>query len=122
MRVIVKEAHKSDYPNPIGFSEGDDLILGRLDTEFIGWIRTTTNDDNEGWAPVDYIEIRQCQRKGTAKCDYNAFELDTVINEHLTVLDELNEWFLVVNSLGVKGWIPMNTIDILVNSDVVTSR
>lgn len=113
MKVIVKDEHKSDYPNPIVFNEGESLILGHLDTEFIGWIRTTTRDGNEGWAPVDYIEMNQCKTKGIGKCNYNAFELDTEINEQLEVVSELNEWFLVVNTHGQKGWVPVQTVVIV---------
>jgi len=112
MKVVVKEAHKSDYPNPISFIDGEPLILGHFDTEFIGWIRTITSDGNEGWAPVDYIEMNQCKAKGIAKCNYNAFELDTEINESLEVLSELNEWFLVVNTRGEEGWVPVQTVGI----------
>ncbi|QUM78807.1 hypothetical protein HWV00_21270 (plasmid) [Moritella sp. 24] len=112
MNVIVKTIHKSDYPNPISFSEGESLILGHLDTEFIGWIRTITKDGNEGWAPVDYIEMSQCKTKGIAKSNYNAFELDTEINESLRVISELNEWFFVINASYEKGWVPMETVGI----------
>ena len=112
MRAVVKSPHKSEYPNPISFNKGECLLLGRLDTEFEGWIRTITNDGNEGWAPVDYIEINECKTTGIAKCEYNALELNTTINESLTVLAELCEWILVVNSQGNKGWVPLRSVNI----------
>ena len=110
MQALVKVSHKTVYPNPISFEKGESLALGRIDTEYSGWVRTTTTDGNEGWAPVEYIEISQCKSKGTAICSYNAFELDTFVNEKLTVLTELNEWYFIENTEGKKGWVPMNTV------------
>ena len=112
MQAIVRKAHKSNYPNPIFFNKGDLLNLGHLDTEFAGWIRTTTKDGNEGWAPVEYIEIGECRTKGVAKCNYNAFELDVEVGESLTVLAELNEWVLAVNAQGNEGWVPLKNVRI----------
>ncbi|MCJ8351309.1 SH3 domain-containing protein [Moritella sp.] len=113
MRVVVKDAHKSNYPNPVCFCLGEELLLGHLDTEFAGWIRTTTKNGNQGRAPIDYIDMSKCKTIGIAKCDYNAFELDTSIGEYLAVLDELNEWFFVENDKAIKGWVPMRTVGVL---------
>ena len=110
MKVLVKEPHTSNYPNPISFSKGDVLKLGRFDTEFSGWVRVFTSDGNEGWAPIDYVDTVNSRNTGVAKCDYNAFELNTQSNEILTVLLELNEWFLAINSHGLKGWVPIQTV------------
>ena len=55
MKVIVIEEHSSNYPNPITFEQGEALQLGKQDTEFEGWIRVTTQDGNEGWAPIQYF-------------------------------------------------------------------
>lgn len=112
MKVVVKEAHKSNYPNPISFAKGEPLVLGSLDTKFIGWIRAITIDGNEGWAPTDYIAMNQSKTEGVAKCNYNASELDTEINESLTVISELNEWVFAINAVGEKGWIPVKTISL----------
>lgn len=112
MKVIVIEAHVSSYPNPIRFNEGDALILGVRDTEFPGWIRTTTKDGNEGWAPEQYIQVNEDDsRQGRAACDYSAFELTTVVGEALLVKRELNDWYWVENTSGAEGWVPVQTTD-----------
>ncbi len=110
MKVIVVEAHRSNYPNPIHFKTGDVLRLGRVDTEFPDWVRTTTVDGNEGWAPMQYVHISESDpSRGTALFDYTAFELNTEVGEVLVVIRELNEWYWVENTSGVEGWVPANT-------------
>ncbi len=49
-KLISITEHKSNYPTPITFSFGDTVTLGKLDTEYAGWIRVTTFDGNVGWA------------------------------------------------------------------------
>jgi hypothetical protein len=110
MKTVVLAVHKSNYPNPITFSKGENLGLGKLDTEYPGWIRTTTQCGNVGWAPVDYIEISSCGTKGVALCDYDAFELDTFVGESVEVITELNSWLLVINQSGTQGWIPKDSV------------
>ncbi|GGX62719.1 SH3 domain-containing protein [Saccharospirillum salsuginis] len=111
MKVIVNQAHVSNYPNPIRFNKGDPLMLGALDTEYPGWIRTRTEDGNEGWAPVQYIDRDELnQSQGTANTDYSAFELNTRQGDTLTVLSELNDWYRACNEDGTEGWVPVNTV------------
>lgn len=111
MNVTVTKAHISNYPNPIRFKKGDRLNLGALDTEFPGWIRTRTEDDNEGWAPVQYVDVDESDdSQGTALQDYTAFELNTHLGENLTVTAELNDWYWVMNEAGAEGWVPVNTV------------
>ncbi|WDE06818.1 hypothetical protein SG34_007935 [Thalassomonas viridans] len=110
MQVVVIEAHVSNYPEPIHFGQGDMLALGELDTEFPGWIRVTTADRNQGWAPVQYINFEPGAAQGTAKCSYNARELNTELNEVLTVVRELNGWYLARNGEGQLGWVPVRSV------------
>ena len=51
MKLKVIEAHVSDYPNPISFENGQEIRVGKRDTQYEGWVWVTTNDGNEGWAP-----------------------------------------------------------------------
>ena len=111
MKVTVIEAHSSNYPNPITFEEGETLQLGKQDTEFEGWIRVTTNDGNEGWAPIQYIEFEAGASQGIATCSYNANELNTKLSEPLSVIKELNGWYLVSNGQGQVGWVPVQTVE-----------
>ena len=110
MKVVVIEEHVSTFPNPISFSQGEKVKLGRTDTEYTGWISVTTADGNEGWAPRQYIEATADASVGITKFSYSAFEMNTRMNEQLEVITELNEWCLVRNGDGQEGWVPVQTV------------
>ena len=105
--ITVIKSHKSNYPNPISFEKGDLLSVGMHDDEYAGWVRVTTRDGNEGWAPEQYIELHSDQ--WVAIENYSAKELNTTVGEKLLVLHELNEWVWVQNSHDRYGWVPLKT-------------
>jgi len=111
MKLIVVEEHKSNYPNPISFKKGESLIIGKKDTEFEDWIWVTTKDENQGWAPMQYLQIEE-GNKAVAKQDYTATELDTCLRDELFLHYELNDWGWVEKSDGSCGWVPMKTTKI----------
>ncbi len=110
MPWIVQTAHTSNYPNPIGFRAGDRVVLGIQDDEYPGWIRVTTQDGNQGWAPIQYLQIDEAGKTAIAKQDYSARELDTRIGEQVILHSELNGWGWVENEHKECGWLPLNTI------------
>ncbi len=117
-RVTTVAGHRSQYPDPIQFRPGDQLELGKRDTEFPGWIWVRTPDDKEGWAPEDFIETRSKSR-GAATSNYTARELNTRAGESLRVHRELNEWLWVENQQGDRGWIPKRTVEEAIDSRTV---
>lgn len=113
MEVVVKTGHKSEYPHPICFEAGDQLQIGHEDDQYPGWLLVKTSDENEGWAPKDYIAVDPGNsNSGVALCTYTAFELNTFQGEALQVLKELNGWYWVKNSQGLFGWVPSETVAI----------
>lgn len=110
-RRQVLRAHRSHYPNPIGFQTGDDLLLGQRDTEYPGWVWTTTGDGNSGWAPLVLMTLAADGRHARACADYSARELNTEVGERLSVARELNDWSWVVRENGDAGWVPTATLD-----------
>lgn len=110
MYVLVEKEHKSNYPDPIEFDHGDELILGEQDEEYEGWIRVKTNANKEGWAPLQYINFLAGDEIGVAKCKYSAQELNTIVGEKLRVIKELNGWYQTVNQNNITGWVPISTV------------
>jgi len=109
MQVRVTSEHKTNYPNPIRFERGERVRLGRRDTQYSGWIRVTTADGNEGWAPEQFVD-RESGKDGIANRTYSARELDTKVGQPLTVHAEINEWYWVETEDGDLGWVPKTTV------------
>uniref|UniRef100_UPI003BB7AF64 SH3 domain-containing protein n=2 Tax=unclassified Endozoicomonas TaxID=2644528 RepID=UPI003BB7AF64 len=107
-RTVIKR-HKSNYPSPISFMAGEVVSIGKYDEEYPGWVWITKTDGNEGWAPVQFLEIDS--NKGVATENYNAVELNTYVGETLLIEQELNEWGWAKNSLGSFGWVPLETLN-----------
>ncbi len=104
----VTTPHQSNYPNPIKFDRGDDLVVGGWDKENPGWIWTKTGNGNEGWAPEQILAING--ESAVAKEDYIATELTTKLGDILTVHRELAGWYWVTTKAGKNGWVPAETV------------
>ncbi|WP_252180020.1 SH3 domain-containing protein [Endozoicomonas sp. 4G] len=105
--VKVIEDYQACYPDPVTFSEGDRLMLGKSDDEFPGWIWVTATCGKEGWAPLPLIR-RLSQNQGTAIEDYTARELSVSVGEDLKILREINAWAWVENRQKHMGWVPVS--------------
>lgn len=105
----IKE-HKSNYPNPIEFRLHDQLEVGSEDIEYPGWIWVWTPDGNEGWAPKEYIEFRDGFKRGIAKSDYCARELDVKVGDRLQIENTLCGWHYVINAQSENGWVPQECV------------
>lgn len=112
MKLIAIEEHKSNYPLSISFKKGECLVAGKKDTEYEDWIWVMTNDGNQGWAPMQYLQFEVRTDKAVARQDYSAKELDTYVGDELTLHYELNDWGWVEKSDGSCGWIPMKSTKI----------
>jgi len=110
MNYLVKTPHTSNYPNPIHFKAGDFVQVGKTGPDFPGWIWVTTADGNQGWAPIQFIQVDEVSKNTTAIQDYFAQELNTKIGEKLVLHYELNGWGWVENKDHECGWVPMETI------------
>jgi hypothetical protein len=117
MNFIVIKSHTANYPNPIRFQVGDSIQVGKRDDEFPGWIWVTTGDGNQGWAPIQYLQIDNFDKSAIAQQDYTARELNTTIGENLILKYELNGWGWVENEHEETGWVPLKTIQALDEMD-----
>ena len=105
--VRVTTPYLSEFANPIHFSKGDLLVVGKQDTGFPGWIWTTTPDNNQGWAPMAILSLDG--QRAVAQEDYIATELSTKTGERLRVTRELAGWLWVTRDTQESGWIPAGT-------------
>ncbi|WP_257254843.1 MULTISPECIES: SH3 domain-containing protein [unclassified Endozoicomonas] len=105
--VKVIEDYKACYPDPVTFSKGDHLTLGKSDNEFPGWIWVTATSGKEGWAPLPLIR-RLNQKQGMALEDYTARELSVSMGEDLIIVREINAWAWVENQQKQMGWVPIS--------------
>ena len=107
-RVIKK--HHSIYPNPIEFEVSELLEIGLEDDEYPGWIWVKLQNGNEGWAPKEYIGMLDKSKKGIAKSNYSARELDIEIGDKLHIRKSLCGWHYVTNEHGENGWVPQECV------------
>ena len=110
MKVRVLKEYSSAYPDPVAFREGDVIVLGRVDDEHPGWVRATTADGNEGWAPMEYLRITS-PSAAIATTDYSAQELNAMAGELVEVIKHQNGWAWCLNIRRQLGWLPTGVLD-----------
>lgn len=106
-RVIAD--YRIAYPDPIVIRGGDDLIVGKEDAEYPGWVWCSSADGKSGWIPGDYIE--RAEGNARARYDYTAAELSANAGEELTMIEEKNGWAWCTNSKGQSGWLPVANLE-----------
>jgi len=121
MKYIVKENHRTEYPNPIILKQGEKVIVGKTSEETVGetpydenwtgWILCTKLDkSNDGWVPEQIIQIEN--DFGIITEDYSAKELDIDKGVVVEGIKELNGWLLSENkNTNEIGWIPMDKLE-----------
>lgn len=107
--IVIRE-HKSNYPNPVAFTLGDQLNVGEEDTEFPGWVRIADKVGNEGWAPIEYIQLSDLRTTGIALKPYSAKELNVEPGDRLIVKQEHCQWCWVEHATKGSGWVPDNCL------------
>lgn len=100
--------HHTNYPNPIVLRSGEEVTIGREDEQYSGWIWVTTQSGSSGWAPIQILQISG--ETAVSLVDYTAAELNTKVDEILTVYHKQNGWLWVSNQQGQQGWIPAETV------------
>lgn len=110
---VVVTAHRSEYPDPIGFDAGTLLQLGeRYDgpEDWQDWYFCRTDAHPGGWVPLSILELLG-DDSARALEGYTARELDTRINEHLVASRHLNGWLWCLREVsGETGWVPAQSL------------
>jgi hypothetical protein len=113
-RVI--EEYESQYPDPIVFSTGEVLSLGRQDPEWPGWIWCTSAVGKKGWVPERMIE--RVGDAGVALLSYTARELSVQMGDLLDLMELESGWYWAANQAGETGWIPERNLLILQDGNI----
>ena len=122
MEYIVKENHRTEFPNPICLKKGERVILGKKSEETVGetaydenwpnWTFCSRMDgSNKGWVPDQIIEKDGCEH-GLVVEDYSAKELYIDKGTVVEGIKQLNGWLWSKNkSTNEIGWIPMDKLE-----------
>ncbi|MFK8332824.1 SH3 domain-containing protein [Pseudomonas sp. BJa5] len=110
MKFVVVGQHRSEYPQPITFARGAELVIGeRYDGEegWDNWFFCTTPGQQGGWVPGQIIERLEGDR-GRALEAYCARELDVESGDRLEGDRQLNGWVWCCNTnTAEEGWVPL---------------
>jgi 8-oxo-dGTP pyrophosphatase MutT (NUDIX family) len=104
--------HKPYYPDPLVVSVGEEVTVGREDTEWVGWLWCTSAAGKSGWVPKRYIEPASEGDKGRILVDYTAAELPVQTGEALTLHHEESGWYWATNAAGEQGWVPATHVEL----------
>ncbi len=115
-RVI--KNHKSDNLIPLVIRLGEVLEGERRATEWDGWLWCKTSAGNFGWVPEAYLNPLPEEGKYVATRDYNAKELTISIGQEVLIQDEESGWAWVKTPQGEEGWIPLENLEDITDSDL----
>ncbi|WP_225422607.1 SH3 domain-containing protein [Pseudomonas huaxiensis] len=111
MKFIVMELHRSEFPDPITFTEGTSLQVGEAyqgDEGWEHWYFCETAGQRGGWVPAQVIQML-APGQGVAREDYTARELDVEVGERLLGGRQLNGWVWCGRD-GESGWVPLRIL------------
>jgi len=114
----IKEDFITDVIEPISLSVGDIVKLGEeaKQEKWKGWI-FATKDTDEGYVPMQIIEVLEDKNYGKIKENYIAKEINVEMGEEVVKIRSLNGWSWVkkVNKEKMdneeEGWIPDEVMD-----------
>ena len=107
---VIKE-HEPSTSDPLIFIKGEKLKCEERKTVYKGWIWCINKNGKEGWVPKNYVKIskNQCE----ALENYNAVELSVSRGEKFIIEKEESGWFWVTNDKNKTGWIPIENVKII---------
>lgn len=113
MKYQVIEEHKPNNSNYIEVRKGETVRIGRESNEEDGWINWiycySLNTNNEGWIPVQIIQIEN--EYGVVLNDYSAKELEASKDDIVDGELELNGWLWCSRLNDTEsGWLPKEKI------------
>jgi Variant SH3 domain len=110
MQTRIIRDYRTQYANPIAFTQGERVTVGERDTEWPAFIWTITADGNAGWAPFDWLKPLDDNRAEALR-DYSAQELDVDAGDTVTLLHELGGWCWCAHEDRRCGWVPTEHLE-----------
>jgi uncharacterized protein YgiM (DUF1202 family) len=108
--VRVAAPYVSSVTDPVRFSEGEPVGVGRRDQQWTSYVWGTDEAGRSGWVPDAYLK-KTGPDEAVALRDYDATELTVARGEQLEVLDEEGGWLLCRPAAGLTGWVPSDHLE-----------
>jgi hypothetical protein len=107
-RAYITKDHQATYPDPLVVQAGDELVVGKQDTDWPAFIWCTNQAGKSGWVPEKHLD-RQGQH-AIARRDYSTAELTVTTGEQVNITSEDSGWYWVTNQAGHSGWVPVEKV------------
>jgi SH3-like domain-containing protein len=106
--VTITTAYTSQYPDPIFFPAGVEILVGRHDPNCPGWFWCRAPSGKEGWVHHSFLSGSD----GTAVSThaYSARELTVATGQRGQLIHMMDGWACIRLDNGEEGWIPQNHI------------
>ncbi len=108
MKLEVIQAYSRAYQDPIAFSAGDRVQVGKPDPDNPEWVWCVGGDGREGWVHRSFLAVNGSS--ATATRDYNAIELSVSPGEQLDGFEVAAGWQWCRNAQGDAGWVPLECL------------
>jgi hypothetical protein len=109
-QVVAVAAHEIPERPPIRLSPGDQVQVGRRDTEWPEFV-FVTSAHGEGWVPARHLSADL--GPAIVRAAYDTTELPTLPGDVLEVLEEdrRSGWLWCRSAAGREGWVPVKTVE-----------
>ena len=106
MKLEITKPYARVYENPIAFSSGEAVRVGKRDQDNPEWIWCVATDAREGWVHESFLEMDPDGSNATGTRDYTALELSVAVGERLEGIEVIAGWQWCENARSELGWIP----------------
>ena len=110
MRATVFRDHVPPERTPIRVTPGDQVSVGRRDTQWPAFVFVTT-PVGEGWVPARYLSVDH----GSATVDvaYDTTELGVAVGDVVEIIerDVTSGWWWCRSAADEVGWVPATSFE-----------
>jgi len=108
MKARVIKQYISEFPDPLLLKKGDGVHIDLSMDKHAGW-KFGHTDDNQGWIPEAYLDIKG--DTGTLIRGYDATELTLKEGQLLDIHDEESGWLWCKTEDEKFGWCPKEVVE-----------